>query len=84
MTIDIDIYKVNKDFIVRYALGKGKDDLCGSVGMLAQSLMVPAVVVAYWIAEAHGYPDNVMTTIDNLVRFYRYTEIKNKPAGSPR
>jgi hypothetical protein len=84
VTIDIDVYKVNKDFIIRYARNQGKENPRAAIAMLAQTLMVPAIAVAYWIAEEYGYPEDIMKTVDGLVRFYGYTEIRNKPSGSPR
>lgn len=84
MQVDIDTYKLNKQFVSRW-YEKNKFDYSPgqSVSVLSVSTMVPCIVIAYWIGDITGWPPEIIVTIKGLVKFYGYTEILNKPAGAP-
>lgn len=85
MRVDIARYKANKESTQRWYLDKGVkfEDPEYCVSMMACSSMCPAIVVAYWIGEVSGWPEIIQETIRRLTAFYGYTEILNKPEGSP-
>lgn len=83
MKIDLETYSANKKFIMDWAVNKGGNDPASQIGMVASITFVPAIVCAYWIGEATGYPDKVQKSIKSLIDFYGYTEILNKPPNAP-
>jgi len=44
---------------------------------------VPCIIVAYWCGEVSGYPDYLKKSVDSLMKFYDYKEIKGKSEGCP-
>jgi len=44
---------------------------------------VPCIVVLYFCGEVSGYPDYLKSSLDNIVKYYNYTEVRNKPEGCP-
>lgn len=83
MKIDLEAYSANKKFIMDWAVNKGGNDPAGQISILASITFVPAIVCAYWIGEATGYPDKVQQHIKSIIDFYGYTEIENKPPNAP-
>lgn len=83
MKIDIGTYEASKYIVVNYVQGKGKSDPAYAIGMAASISYVPAIVCAYWIGEATGWPEAVVKSLISIRDFYGYTEILNKPPGSP-
>lgn len=84
MIVDIGIYSVNRDFVRNwYAKNEGKDSIGHAISALACSTMCPCIVIAYWIGEITNWHPEALQAIDRLTKFYGYTEIKNKPEGSP-
>lgn len=84
MQVNIDSYKLNKAFVSKW-YEKNKRDYSPSqaVSILSVSTMVPCIVIAYWIGEITGWPQEILHTIEVLMKFYGYTEILNKPEGAP-
>lgn len=83
MKIDLSDYEANKKYIQDFAISRGGDDPASQIGMVAGITSVPAIVCAYWIGEATGYPEKVKKSIKSITEFYGYTEILNKPADAP-
>jgi hypothetical protein len=50
---------------------------------ISDSFKVPCIVIAYWCGEVSGWPDYLKTSVDMLMKFYKYDEVKNKPEGCP-
>jgi hypothetical protein len=82
MTIDIDLYKANKTFVISWFYGNGQD-VKRTISMMSLALFVPCIVVAYWVGEETNWHPDAVSSIENLTAFYGYTEIKNKPPGAP-
>lgn len=83
MIVDIDKYKANKEFIQRWFLQHGTEDVIYSIASMAVATMVPVIVVAYYIGEAAGWPQEVVDHIKVLKVFYGYSEVCNRPINSP-
>lgn len=83
MTIDIDTYSANKDFIQKHFLSRYQNDPSRAVGQLASVTHVPCIVVAYYIGPLCDWHPDLINTIKSLISFYGYTDIQNKPEGSP-
>lgn len=83
MIIDIEAYTASKSIVINYYEGKGGKDARRSISMGASITHCPAVVVAYWIGDHAGWTPEIIQTIKSLIDFYGYTEIQNKPEGSP-
>jgi hypothetical protein len=48
---------------------------------ITDAYKTPCIVVVYWCGEVSGWPDYLKHLADVLMKFYKYTEIKNKPEG---
>jgi len=83
MTIDISLYEASKKRIVSWYESHGNGDIKGSIGFLASSYSVPAIVVAYWLGELSNWHPDIVKSIVTIRDFYGYTSIINKPEGSP-
>jgi hypothetical protein len=81
--IDLDLYKRNKPFATEWFLKYGRDDIGYSVANLAVMTMCPCVVTAFWVAEATGWREDAVEHIRTIIKFYGYSDILNKPDGSP-
>lgn len=82
MIVDINKYIINKKFIQEWFLENG-EEMGLSVSIMANSTMVPCVVCAFWIGEAAGWPTEMKSKIERLVKFYGYTEIIGVPDTCP-
>lgn len=83
MIVDIDKYRLNRDFVRAAYLERRSDDLGMLISVLACSTMCPCVVIAYWIGEDSNWHPETVLAIKRLTKFYGYTKILNKPAGAP-
>lgn len=83
MTIDLSRYDINKKFIQNWFLTQGKGSVHNSVPILACSLLVPCIVVAFYIGEIDGWSPEILRKIEVLKDFYGYKEITNKPESYP-
>lgn len=84
MIMDLEKYKLNRDFIHSYYKNtKGKEEVPVMVAVLACSTMCPAVVVAFYLAEVHGWQKDMIDHVKSLIEFYGYTEIKGKDESCP-
>jgi len=50
---------------------------------ISDAFKVPCIIIAYWCGEVSGYPDYLKKSVDSLMKFYGYAEVKNKPEGCP-
>ena len=50
---------------------------------ISDPFKVPCIVIACWCGEVSEWPDYLKKSVDILMDFYHYTEIKNKPEGCP-
>lgn len=83
MTIDIGGFDASKHIVLNYFHGKGGGDIQRTVSQMAQATHIPCIVIAHWLGvETNWHPD-CMKTIKRLKDFYGYTEMLNRPAGSP-
>ena len=71
-----------KENVQRLFLSKSQEDR-EKILSIADPYKVPCIIIAYWCGEAAGWPDYLKKSVDSLVKFYGYTEIKNKPEGCP-
>lgn len=83
MTIDLDRYIVNKDFIQQYYCEHKEENIVRMISKLSNITLCPCIVVAYWVGDASNWPQEVIDCIKRLKVFYRYDEVLNKPKGSP-
>lgn len=83
MTVDISKYEINKPFAIRYFEGAGGKSVNRSISMIASITGVPCIVVAYWLGDHAGWPQDAIDAVIRLKDFYNYSEILNKPENSP-
>jgi hypothetical protein len=83
MVIDISKYGLRRNFIQQWYLDKGTKDPVGAIATLSASTLVPAIVVAYYVGEVSNWNPEVVETIKRLKDFYDYSDVINKPEGSP-
>lgn len=83
MIEDCNKYTLNKEFVQKWYRDHGNNEPAKVVSVMATATMVPCIVVAYWIGEITDWPEEIIVSIQSLIKFYGYTEIKNKPEGSP-
>lgn len=83
MVVDIAKFDASKKICVEWFKSKGNGDINYSISRIASYFFVPCIVVAYWIGEVQGFTPELNKKIDNLVSFYGYTKIENKPEGAP-
>lgn len=83
MRIDIDTYSANKKFVIDWFHSKGGKDIGRTISVMASATMVPCIVIAYWLGEETNWDKIAIERIQGLIDFYGYTQIDNKPKGSP-
>ena len=81
MHVDIALYDASKNTALNWF--RKNRDISRSISMIASFTMVPAIVVAYWIGEETNWHPDAVASIKRLQEFYDYSEILNKPPGSP-
>lgn len=72
-----------KEFVQRWTLENTHVDRSSIISIMAQSSACPCIIVAYWIGEVLDWPEDIKKSVDRLIEFYGYTELLNKPKGSP-
>jgi len=83
MIIDIGGFDASRLTVLNYFRGKGGGDIQRTISMMAQATGVPCIVISHWLGvETNWHPDTVKS-IQRLKDFYGYTEILNRPPGSP-
>lgn len=50
---------------------------------ISDSIKVPCIVMVIWCGEVSEYPEYLEKSFHSLIKFYRYTEIKNMPPDCP-
>lgn len=83
MTVDIEKYEASKKHVLNYFEAKGSRRIQHTISMGAQMYGVPCIVIAYWLGEYCGWPEETTNAIARLIEFYGYSEITGKPEGSP-
>lgn len=84
MKIDLNYgVALNKSFVQDWWKEQGKGDPSYAISALSNATMVPCVVIAFWIGELEGWPEDIKKLADMLIKFYGYTQILNKPSGCP-
>lgn len=83
MRIDLQIYKINREFVHKWFLEKGNGDISRSISILAIVTGCPCIVIAYWLGEITNWPSDVIYSIQALKQFYGYSEILNTPTNTP-
>lgn len=83
MHIDLGAYEGSKNLIVNWLSGRDPKDLMHNISKIAVSTHCPCIVVAYFAGDALGWTEELVKHIKSLIEFYGYSEIANKPEGSP-
>jgi hypothetical protein len=83
MHIDVGAYEASKRTIVNWLSNRDPKDRSADISMIAVTTGCPCIVVAYYAGEAFGWTEEIKKYIQKLVDFYGYTDISNKPEGSP-
>ncbi len=82
MVIDLNKYTVNKAFVIQWYKDNGKDAEA-TISIMACSIMVPCLVLAFYLAEEIGFTEELIRKIDILIKFYGYKKILNQQSDSP-
>lgn len=72
-----------KKFVQGWISKKPREEWVAAISVMADPLSVPCIVMAFWIGELADWPDDVREAVTSLTKFYKYTEIRNKPLGCP-
>lgn len=83
MIVDINKYSINEKIVKKWYVEHGEGNPSAAVSILANSTMVPCIVIAYWIGDGFGWTHDVLTTIQRLKKFYGYTHILGLPESTP-
>lgn len=83
MIVDIEKYALNRPFIRTWIEQNRNIDLKKAIGILASSIGVPCIVVAYYLGEVSGWPLEIEESIQTYMKFYRYDEVLNIPKDCP-
>jgi hypothetical protein len=84
MIVDLNKYTVNKKPIQDwYRNNKDNAPIGLMVSSMAVSTMCPCIVVAFYIGEVSGWPQEILESIERLTKFYDYTEVIGKPESYP-
>lgn len=83
MTVDIEKYSASKRLVINFFEAKGGRRIGYTISMGAQMYGVPCIVIAYWLGDMNGWPQEAIDAIVHLKHFYGYGEITGKPEGSP-
>lgn len=83
MTVDIDLYSANKQFVLNWFNSRGGKDVMRTISTMGSSTGIPCIVLAYWLGPETNWHPDVLKSIANLKEFYGYTEILSKPQGAP-
>lgn len=83
MYIDLETYSASKRAVITWLSTRNREDLLSDISMASTFTFCPCIVVAYYAGEAFGFTEGLKKYIENLKDFYGYTEILNKPEGSP-
>ena len=83
MVIDLKTFENHKKFVISWFHTKGGDDVGRTIAIMAGSMFIPAIVIAYWLGEETNWNEDSVTSVKRLISFYRYTKIYNKPENSP-
>jgi hypothetical protein len=75
--------KQNKKQVQEWYLRDYKEDPGYAISLIAASVHIPCIVVAYWIGEVSNWHPDVIQSIKRLTESYGYTTILNKPPGAP-
>jgi hypothetical protein len=73
----------NKKHVQAWFLRDYKDRPGYAISLIAASIHVPCIIIAYWIGPVCDWHPEVIKAIENLTESYGYTEILNKPEGAP-
>lgn len=60
-----------------------RNGLSLSISIQAHTTGCPSIIVAHWLGEEFGWSDELLRIINVIMKYYGYTEIKNKPIGAP-
>lgn len=83
MTIDLNTYSVNKEFVQQWYRNHQELVATHTISYLASITFCPAIAVAYWVGESSNWSADVVECIKRLEKFYRYDKVLNKPEGAP-
>jgi len=82
VVIDISLYDASKSLILNLFESSNRD-IKRTISMMGSSTGVPCIVIAYWLGEYTQWHPDTLAAIKRLTDFYDYSEILNKPEGSP-
>lgn len=83
MTIDLETYSLSKKLVQDRYLDRYKGDPRRAITQISSGTMIPCIVIAYYIGPVCDWHPDLVSNIKSLIDFYGYTEILNKPEGSP-
>lgn len=79
MIIDLNLYKNSYPSIVNVCLNNKNVPHEQLISLISVATYVPVIVCCYYYSKYLGYmPKEIKSRIDNIEKFYNYTEIKGK------
>lgn len=83
MKIDLNKYAINKKPVQKWYKEHAEEGVNKSIGILGSSVHCPFICLAFYLAEDIGFTEELIQTIDSLIKFYGYTDIQGQKEGSP-
>jgi len=81
MRININDYRVNKDYlerVLRLNPDKNPIKLCAEISM---ETGVPIIAILHYLGELQGYTDKLINHINEIREFYQYTNVTGTKLG---
>lgn len=83
MTLDLDKYSVNREFIQKeYARDKNRD-ITWVISSIGAGIHCPLLALCFYLAETEGFTSQLIQMINSLIKFYGYTQVSGQPDDSP-
>lgn len=77
MKIDLMAYRANLPALKAYQKANATLSLSDLITNFSASSHVPLIVCAYYAAKIRGMDEETKSTIDRIMRFYKYDEVVN-------
>jgi hypothetical protein len=81
--VDISNYDSTKKEIQAWFLRQESRGVVECISLIAVSTHVPAIACAFYIGEVAGWPPEVMSNIQTLIKTYSYKNLKGVPESYP-
>ena len=82
--MNLNTYSHSKKDIVEMYLRQKGGNIIENYTLIAIVIHVPVIVLAFWVGEHLGWPEEVVDNIEVLIKCYDYRNIVGIPESYPR